>query len=554
VSGGLDYELWRLQQAAGGPELDSIRTEVEGLGDPPLISVALVAGELDELWVAESVGSLADQTYAHWELCAAQRGSRSAVDDAIAARLDAEAVVRRCGAPASSSPASALACAVALATGEYVVVLDEGDTLAPDALLRLVDAVHRTDADILYSNEDRIDAQGLGSAPVFKPGFSPDRLLCSPYLGRLCALRTQLVAEVGGVRPQQSPVVAEHDLLLRVSELAERVTHLPQVLYHRRILADTASRAIGGGLGTSSSDGTVAVVEEALERRGEPAIARADRESGVARVVRQPPEEATVSLILRSDRRAIDLSLLHQIERHSQARVDEVIVAGQRPARSGGHRVVEDPCPARAANLAADEASGEVLIFCSQSASLPPTSGTRWVGELVAQALRPGIGAVSGTVVDAEGRLRHGGLRVDLEGLGGPVSEEPDIEPLSAAWPLNPGGASGELLAIERETFKRAGGFDAAQLPGSLFALDLAFRLEEAGLLSVYTPVAQIQSHDPRPFPSLEEIKHMWARWASRIDRLLDYERSPLDPRRSPLAPASSPCASFATGRVEVAA
>jgi O-antigen biosynthesis protein len=553
VSRGLDYELWSLQHAAGESELGSIRNEVEALGEPPLISVVLVAGEWDELWVAEGVDSLARQSYPHWELCAAQFGTRAAIDDAIAGRLPADAAVRRCDAPACSSPASALACALALAGGEYVLVLDEGDTLSPDALLRLVDAIHRTGADLLYSNQDRIDAQGVSSVPVFKAGFSPDRLLCAPYLGRFCALRTELVEVVGGIRPQLG-AAAEHDLLLRVSERAQQVAHLPQILYHRRVLAETDRRAIAGGPGAPSSDRTVAVVEEALGRRGEPAIARADRESGIARVVRQPPEDATVSLILRSDRRATQLPLLRELDRRSLVRVDEVIVAGERPARSSGLSVVEDPCPARAANRAAAEASGDVLIFCSQAASLPPTTGPRWVGELVAQAVRPGIGAVSGTVVDPDGRLRHGGLRVDLEGLAGPVWRETDVEPLSTAWPINPGGATGELLAIERDTFERAGGFDAEHLPGSLFALDLAFRLEEHGLISVYTPVAQVQCHDARSFPSPEEIEHMWSRWASRINRLLDYERSPLDPHRSPLAPERSDCASFVTGPIEVAA
>jgi GT2 family glycosyltransferase len=234
--------------------------------------------------------------------------------------------------------------------------------------------------------------------------------------------------------------------------------------------------------------------------------------------------------------------------------IDEVIVAGERPARNAGARVVEDPCPARAANRAASTATGDVLIFCSQSASLPSTAGPRWVGELVAQSMRPEIGAVSGTVLDAEGRLRHGGVRVDLEGLAGPVSRDLDLELLSAAKTLNPGAASGELLAIQRQTFDRAGGFDAEHLPGSLFALDLAFRLEEAGLISVYTPVAQIQCRDSRSFPSPEEIEYMWSHWGSRINRLLDYERSPVDPDRPPLAPGGPDYAMFATGRSEVPA
>ncbi len=551
MSAGLDYELWCLQQATGELELESLRAEVGAIPRPPLISVLLVAGELDELWVAEGVGSLARQSYPRWELCAAQFGTRSAIDDAIAARMPDQVNVRTCNGFAAAGTQSALARALSLATGDYVVVLGEGDELSRDALLRLADAIHKTGADLIYSDEDRIDAHGRRSEPIFKPGFSPDRLLCTPYLGRLCAIRSELVKEAGGIQPALGPV-AEHDLLLRVAERARRVAHLPRILYHRRVLGDAGGRVVGGALDPAPADATVAVVEAALERRGEHAVARAHREPGMTRVIRQPPADARVSLIMRADRRVAGFPLLRQLERRSQVRIDEVIVAGERPARDPSIDVVEDVCPARAANRAARQATGDVLIFCCHCASLPTTAGPRWVGELVAQATRPEIGAVSGTVVDAEGRLRHGGVRVDLEGLAGPVPRDPDLELLSTASPLNPGGASGELLAIDRETFERAGGFDAEHLPGSLFALDLAFRLEEEGLISVYTPVAQIQCRDSRSFPSPQEIEYMWSRWSSRIDRLLDYEQSPVDPHRPPLAAERPAHATFATGGSEL--
>ena len=72
----------------------------------------------------------------------------------------------------------------------------------------------------------------------------------------------------------------------------------------------------------------------------------------------------------------------------------------------------------------------------------------------------------------------------------------------------------------ERRKFERVGGFDVTHLPGSLFALDLAFRLGELGLISVYTPVAQVQCRDSRTFPSPDEIEYMWSRWSPQIERL----------------------------------
>ena len=103
--------------------------------------------------------------------------------------------------------------------------------------------------------------------------------------------------------------------------------------------------------------------------------------------------------------------------------------------------------PAGAANRAASEATGDVLIFCSHTATLPPNAGSRWVGELVAQATRAEIGAVSGTVVDEEGRLRHGGCASTSRDWPA-RARGTDLGRLSTGRPINPGGASGDLLAI----------------------------------------------------------------------------------------------------------
>lgn len=530
---GLDYELWCLQQSSGDHELEAIGSELAATPGAPTISLVVVAGDLDELWVGQGLDSVARQSYPRWELCAAQHGERCALDEAIAGRMQDEPRARICDTTGALGRQEALARALASARGDYVVVLDEADELARDALLRVAYEIARTGAEIVYTNEDRIDGHGHRSAPTFKSRFSPDRLLSGPYLGRLCALEAGLVREVGGLRPILGPA-AEHDLLLRISERASRVAHLPEVLYHARVL--TGAGRPGPASAPGAAHAAEAVVEAALQRRGEDASVSADPDSGAISVRRRPPAGALTTLIVRCDRRLARLPLPRQLERRGQP-PDEVIVAGCRPDREPGPQAIEEPCPARAANLAAAEAIGDVLVFGSHSCSLPRDADQRWLAELVANATRPGVGAVSGAVVDERGRLRHGGLRVDLEGLSGPVVGSPGPEPLDDHLPLNPGGAAADLLAIEREKFEWIGGFDEEHLPGSLFVLDLAFRLEEEGLRSVFAPAVRVHCRDLRSFPGSEEADYMWSRWRERLNMLLSYERSPLDPCRSPLAP-----------------
>ena len=130
-----------------------------------------------------------------------------------------------------------------MARGEFVALLDHDDELHPDAL-RLVDEALRAhpDADYAYTDEDKIDEQGRRSAPVLKPDWSPERFRTQMYTCHLSVLRASLVDEVGGFRDGFEGS-QDWDLVLRVTERARQVVHVPQVLYHWRTLAtSTAGR------------------------------------------------------------------------------------------------------------------------------------------------------------------------------------------------------------------------------------------------------------------------------------------------------------------------
>ncbi len=118
-------------------------------------------------------------------------------------------------------------------TGQYLCFLDEGDRLAPHALLRLAEQITANPSiDILYSDEDRITATGDHHTPFFKPDWSPDYFLEFPYIGRLTAFRTNLVRDAGGLRLDLQSAT-EFDLILRLLPQNPTIVHIPDILYHR---------------------------------------------------------------------------------------------------------------------------------------------------------------------------------------------------------------------------------------------------------------------------------------------------------------------------------
>src|SRR5262249_52442282 len=129
--------------------------------------------------------------------------------------------------------AVALNRALTSAVGEFVAPLDQHDTLAPHALSEVVRCIQKNVVDVFYSDEDEIDANGVRSAPFFKPDWSPDLCLSSVYACHFNVYRRSLVETAGGFQPQYGEGM-HYDLLLRCTERSERIAHIPRVLYHRR--------------------------------------------------------------------------------------------------------------------------------------------------------------------------------------------------------------------------------------------------------------------------------------------------------------------------------
>ena len=534
----VDYDIWRLSQETGEAELAAMAVQQAAFEVRPTISLLLPVGEVDEIWLRDGIASLARQVYPEWELCVYQRGARARVQDMLPS--DPALVTRiRAIEPGAADPTTgeALEAALNAASGEYVAILGEGDELAPDALFRMVEAVQSSNADIVYTDEDSIDHLGRHTDPVLKTDWSPDQMLTSPYVGRLCAVRRELLLTDPGGPTVRSGELTEFDTMLRAAEQATTVVHVPTVLYHRRLVA-SAPGPDAARLMADDSDGLVNVVETALARRGDDARVRSVARRPAVRLLREPDWSMPISLIVQTGRRGQNVALLRQLLERSSAH--EVIAVSPEPMRPGvdDMKLIVDRSLARAANRAAADATGEVLLFIDGRAALGQ-AGIGGLDEMVAQAFRDGIGAVSGRVVNGDGTLRHGGRVIDLADLLESPDHEPepeDAETLGTRELLNPGAATDELLAISASTFEEVGGFDEAHLVNRFHGLDLSLRLEDRGLRSVYTPYAALLTRGPRRVPDVPEVAYMWERWAPELARLHSNRWPPNDARHQPRA------------------
>jgi GT2 family glycosyltransferase len=526
-----DYGRWLSSSETSEQELAAMAQQIAGLRYKPLVSIALVISDQDEVWIRDCVDSVLQQVYPHLELCICDNGSgrRHVLEVLEEYEAAGHAKVRRL--PEKRSWAGAYNEALSMTNGEFVALLDGGDEIAPEAIFKVVELLQDVRADVVYTDEDHIDVGGRRSDPVFKPYWSPDLLMSTPYVGRLCVVRRSILGVAGRFR-EGFRGVEEQDLALRLSEVTERIYHLPEVLYHRRRLLTASGEPQKRWVSPRA-------IEDALARQGAAATVEPGMTRGSYRVVRSVKGLPKVSVVLHAPEGWTNWSLGDRLAEQTAYPVHQIIEARVGRAGPSSAARVSHPFPARALNLAAGEAEGEYLVFMDVRAQ--PTD-TGWLSELLGQAQRQEVGAVGCRLLDPSGGMRHGGSLVEINQLTGDPREEmkrlignPRERALEGGeylpltdYAFNYEATSMECMMVRRASFERVEGFDDANLPNALYDLDLSFRLRELGLLNVYTPYTQAVCRGFRNLPWVEETEYVWNRWWDKLVQILHYQTSPV--------------------------
>ncbi|HYP17498.1 MAG TPA: glycosyltransferase, partial [Opitutus sp.] len=200
-----DYASWvRRFDTLSHPQAVTMRARIDSLStfQRPLVSVLMPTYNTPEKWLVKAIESVRAQLYPHWELCVADDAStaphvRQVLSDFAARDARIKIEYRDQNGHISAASNSALA----LATGEFVALLDHDDELPPHALAEVVFALAaKPDLAFIYSDEDKIDEEGRRFDPYFKPDWNPDLLLGQNYTCHLSVFRTAHLRDIGGFR------------------------------------------------------------------------------------------------------------------------------------------------------------------------------------------------------------------------------------------------------------------------------------------------------------------------------------------------------------------
>ena len=241
--------------------------QVESFKFQPTISIIVPVFNTDRRFLEICIDSVRNQVYPYWELCLVDDGShQSHVREILLNYQELDSRIKVKFLEKNSGISAASNTALELASGEFIGLLDHDDEITYDALLEIVTAINENpNLDVIYSDEDKITVDGLSYDLTFKPGWSPDLLYSTMYIGHFTVYRKLIIREAGGFRSEFDGT-QDYDLALRVSSLTNNYYHIPKILYHWRASDTSTAQSIDNK--SYVIELQKKALEESLRRRG----------------------------------------------------------------------------------------------------------------------------------------------------------------------------------------------------------------------------------------------------------------------------------------------
>jgi len=239
-----DYKRWMRKNRLTEERTEIIRKEIAGFHYKPKISIIMPVYNVGQIWLEKAIDLVINQLYENWELCIADDGStKEHIRETLEKYTKSDNRIKTKFLTGNQGISGASNAALSMATGEFVAMLDNDDELSVNALYEYVKLLNNNpEADLIYSDEDKIDVKGNRQQPFFKPDYSPELLLSMNYVCHFSMFRRFLINDMGGFRYGYEGS-QDYDLILRFVEKTkpERVFHIPKILYHWRKIPGSAA-------------------------------------------------------------------------------------------------------------------------------------------------------------------------------------------------------------------------------------------------------------------------------------------------------------------------
>lgn len=543
LSDDINYQKWLTKNYPRKIDLTSMAENIKNLKYKPVISIIMPVYNTPGEFLKEAIDSVLNQVYPYWELCIADDAStKQYIQFLLTEYLDKDKRIKVVFREENGHISLSSNSAIHLATGEYIALLDHDDLLTPHALYEVVKLLNQyPEADMIYSDEDKINQESKLQDPYFKPDWCPDSFLSRMYTCHLGVYRRELVKQIGGFRGGYEGS-QDYDLVLRLTEKTDKIFHIPNILYHWRIHSESTAQDI-----STKNYATIAAqkaIKDALERRGETGKV-IPIQGGYNNVRYEIKNHDLISIIIPTKNLGNLLnSCLKSIFEKTTYSNYEILVIDNGSTEEKTKQIIElwkikEPQRFRSEvldipfnfskinNYAVKQTKGKYLLFLNNDTEV---INNDWLHAMVEQAQRTNIGAVGALLLYSDNTIQHAGVTA---GIGGVANHSHKNYPSEAHGYFNQiqtinnySAVTAACLMCRREVFEEVGGFEE-DLAVAFNDTDLCFKMIDKGYRNICLPHVKLYHYESKSrgyedTPEKKarfnkEVKYMQSKWKDII-------------------------------------
>lgn len=454
-------------------KIQEIREEIKQFSYLPKISIITPVYNVDEKLLKFCIDSVLEQVYENWELCLVDDAStKGQVIETLKKYAGSDDRIRIQYNEKNSGISETTNKAIKMANGEYIAFLDNDDLLSRIALFEIVKLLNKhPDADVIYSDEDKLSSDTQLCEPFFKPDWSPEYFRGVMYVGHFLTVR-KTIAEKAGLLDKNFDFVQDYEFMLRLSETTNKIYHIPKILYHWRkitgsVASDTESKGDVGSI-------QIKAVNSHLQRLQLPAIAL--KSHFPHRVIISPIARSKfplVSIIIPTkDNPELIKRCLQSIFETSTYPHFEVIVVDNNTTNEQAIDIINSypvkkvdyKAPfnfSKINNFGSGFAAGEYMIFLNNDTAIHTKE---WIENLLYYVEQPDVAAAGPLLIFPDNTVQHAGVILGFRGTADHIMRN---------FPVDCDGYAGSLICarevsaitaacmmVKKSLFDAVGGFN----------------------------------------------------------------------------------------------
>ena len=484
------------------------------------ISILVPLWNTPKDFLVEMLDSVMNQTYENWELCLADGSDAEhnyvgEICKEYQARSKDRIVYQKL--QKNEGIAGNTNQCYKLATGEFIGLFDHDDILHPSVLFEYVKAINEQDADYLYCDETTFQSGDINKMLTmhFKPDYAPDNLRANNYICHFSVFSRELLEGTELFRTKFDGS-QDHDMILRLTDNAKKVVHIPKLMYYWRSHAGSvASGTEAKPYVTQAGKGAVG---DHLKKHGFShfQITSTRACETIFRIRYKVLGEPKVSIIIANKDHEADLRrCIFSIVTKSTYQNYEIIVVENNsttPEIEAYYKTLEEELGDRVKivryegafnysavnNLGAKHATGDYILLLNNDTEVITSN---WMEELLMYAQREDVGAVGAKLLYADRTIQHAGVVLGLGAhrTAGHSHYKIPVQNLGymgrLCYAQNMSAVTGACLMVKKELFDLVGGLEES-FAISLNDVDFCLKLREKGFLNVWTPFAELYHYE----------------------------------------------------------